>query len=61
MSIFFISFGWHESILPPYSIGYLNLIFFLVGLIHSLIGVNIVVKATSSFPKKYLQIIYILM
>lgn len=28
MSIFFISFGWHASNLPPYSIGYLNLIIF---------------------------------
>ncbi|MDE4940701.1 sulfite exporter TauE/SafE family protein, partial [Francisella tularensis subsp. holarctica] len=58
MSIFFISFGWHASNLPPDSIGYLNLIIFLVGLIPSLIGVNIGVKSPASFPHKYLQIIY---
>lgn len=61
MSIFFISFGLHASNLPPFCIGYLNLIIFLAGLIPSLIGVNIGVKVTASFSHKHLQIIYILM
>ncbi|AEE27145.1 hypothetical membrane protein [Francisella hispaniensis] len=61
MSIFFISFGWHASNLPPFCIGYLNLIIFLAGLIPSLIGVNIGVKVTALFSHKHLQTIYILM
>ncbi|MED7789683.1 sulfite exporter TauE/SafE family protein [Francisella sp. 19X1-34] len=61
MTIFFIAFGLHAANLPPYCIGYLNLIIVFAGIIPSLIGVNIGVKVTASFSHKHLQIIYILM
>ncbi len=61
MSGFFVLFGWHADNLPPYSIGYLNLVFFSVALIPSVIGVNVGVKVTALISHKYLQIIYIIM
>lgn len=61
MSIFFIVIGLHANNLPPYSIGYLNLLFVLIPLIPSTIGALIGVKVTNVISHKYLQVIYILM
>ncbi len=61
MSFFVIVFGWHAHNLPPYSVGYLNIVFFLVSLIPSVIGVILGVKVTALISHKYLQIIYIIM
>lgn len=61
MLIIFIFIGWGASDLPPYCIGYLNLVILIAGIIPSLVGVYVGVKLTALFSHTFLQRIYILM